>query len=154
MKSNDERLLRSSSYRKEFFYNTPPDKYTKHGTPVYHCAYCGKALFPEELQVDHIISVSYAKKHRGGRDKLIYYRMKDINSPKNLTAACPYCNISKGEKGGLWITKGFIGKNKYVWYVRKTIRWTLFIGLIVYLFWKRIVTPESILQFIKGPFFQ
>ncbi len=51
--------------------------YAKYGG---HCAYCGRKIAYEDMQVDHI-----HPQHRGGKDDV-----------ENLNPACRMCNFRKG----------------------------------------------------------
>ena len=47
-----------------------------------HCAYCGRLILPQEMQIDHIVPLA-----NGG-----------TNDFSNLNPACPLCNIFKGSR--------------------------------------------------------
>ena len=47
-----------------------------------HCAYCGRLILPQEMQIDHIVPLA-----NGG-----------TNDFSNLHPACPLCNIFKGSR--------------------------------------------------------
>lgn len=59
------------------------------------------------MQVDHIVSVNLANRHRAYR---ILVPNDDINNVRNLTASCPECNNRKSDSGGGWIFLGRFGK--------------------------------------------
>lgn len=108
MKAISEISERGSHYRAEFFAHNPlmfGDKYV--------CAYCGRRLTKKQVQVDHIIPVEMAKRRADIRDKIHSYGWESINDPANLCAACSRCNKSKSCRGGLWIIRGRLGKQKW-----------------------------------------
>lgn len=95
---------RSENYRYEFLKK-------KHGIKLlgeqwFLCAYCGKPIRREDMQVDHVVSVDLAKKNRFYR---FFVPKEGINSIHNLTASCSKCNQRKSNRGGVWILKGKIG---------------------------------------------
>ena len=63
-----------------------------------HCAYCGKEIKPEEMQVDHIIPLAHSI--YGPRDNAEKVRKMfddgSINEIDNLMPACRACNFYKG----------------------------------------------------------
>lgn len=63
--------------------------YDKYGG---RCAYCGRELRPDEMQVDHIVPV-----WRGhGEGSSPYGRVKGSDTPDNYNPACRACNFRKG----------------------------------------------------------
>ena len=63
------------------------------------------------MQVDHIISINLANRHRAYR---ILVPNDDINNIRNLTASCPECNNRKSDSGGGWIFLGRFGKYIFI----------------------------------------
>lgn len=63
-------------------------------------------MLRKTMQVDHIVSINLANKHRAYR---ILVPNGDINSIHNLTASCPKCNNRKSDSGGGWIFLGRFG---------------------------------------------
>lgn len=55
----------------------------------YLCPYCGRIMLKKTMQVDHIVSISLANKHRAYR---VLVPDGNINNLHNLTASCPKCN--------------------------------------------------------------
>ena len=119
---------RSSNYRYRFLKENLGDK---GDGSIYHCAYCGRKLTKDTLRVDHIISVASVQKTKKGRRSLAKYGLKDVNDLDNLTASCQRCNDLKSEKGGLWIIRGRVGRDKYFW---ATIKLLIILAAIVFVY--------------------
>ena len=61
-----------------------------------HCAYCGKAIFKDDMQVDHAIPLAgvwYGKDRKKVADMI---EDDSINAIENLMPACRSCNYYKG----------------------------------------------------------
>lgn len=118
----DRNMTRSSDYRKTY-----KDKDRK-----LRCAYCGKRLDKKNMTVDHIIPVS---RFRGNRSKawLNLLHIRNINEPANLAPACRRCNTKKGSKGGLWIIRGFLGKNYYIRTAMNITRTLVIVAIVILL---------------------
>lgn len=114
--SYDINKKRSSNYRKIFFAN-----YDTVFKDYYICSYCGKLLKKEEVTVDHIIPIAKAQKNNFYRIILRKLNIININDYKNLTCSCSECNFRKSNKAGIWIVRGFLGKNAYFWVFMKLI---------------------------------
>lgn len=115
--------VRSSDYRKTFFEKTYfPRSWTL-------CAYCGLPVTVENLTVDHIIPVDKVRKTHSAKWLMELLSIKDVNEYKNLCGACKRCNSRKRAKMGLWVIRGFIGKNQIVWYARWILRMALMLFL-------------------------
>lgn len=111
-KSYDKRYSRSTSYRKSFFeVNKGP----------YRCVYCGKKLKSEDLEVDHLIPVSQTKNNIFARTMLHLSGVPNVNHVRNLVPSCSRCNRKKSDKMGLWVLRGVLGRNNWVWIVRNII---------------------------------
>lgn len=123
----DKRYARGTSYRRDFF--------STHKGP-YRCAYCGKKLKSNELEVDHLIPVGKAKTESGVRALLQICGISNVNDPKNLVAACHECNNRKSDKMGVWVIKGAIGRHKSVWIIRNIIRFVLIVLICYFVFVK------------------
>lgn len=104
-RSYDRRWNRSDNYRQIFFRNTKGP---------YRCRYCGRYLNVKYLQVDHLVPV--AKTRKGGTARLFLELrgITNVNDPRNLVPACSRCNRKKGDKMGLWLLRGLMGK--YSWF--------------------------------------
>lgn len=124
-RSYDKRYERGSTYRKDFFENN---------RGPYHCAYCGRRLKSDNLEVDHLIPVSKAKTSVGVRTWLHLCGIKNVNDVRNLVSSCPRCNRKKSDKIGLWAIRGAIGRHKIVWTIRNIIVCIIvaLVALIVY----------------------
>ena len=119
-RSFDRRYERSTNYRKIFFDNN-------HGP--YYCAYCGKRLSAQYLEVDHLIPVAKAKNSMGVRTWMQLCGIKNVNESKNLVASCSRCNGRKSDKMGWWTIKGMIGRYRATWIVRNIV--VIIIALVV-----------------------
>lgn len=62
----------------------------------YLCPYCGRIMLKKTMQVDHIVSINLANKHRAYR---VLVPDGNINNLHNLTASCPKCNNRKSDSG-------------------------------------------------------
>ena len=61
-----------------------------------HCAYCGKKIFMDEMQVDHAIPIAgvwYGKDRKNVADMI---EDGSINNIENLMPSCRACNYYKG----------------------------------------------------------
>lgn len=99
--SKRPRYERSDDYRYRFI-KAHPGAFGK----FYLCPYCGRIVLRKTMQVDHIVSINLANKHRAYR---VLVPNGDINSVHNLTASCPQCNNRKSDSGGGWIFLGRFG---------------------------------------------
>lgn len=126
--SYDINKKRSSNYRKIFFSN-----YDTFFKDYYICSYCGKLLKKEEVTVDHIIPIAKAQKNDFYRKILKKLNIININDYRNLTCSCSKCNFRKSNKAGIWVVRGFLGKNVYFWIFMKLIL-LIVIGIELVLF--------------------
>ena len=124
-RSYDENLERSSNYRSVFFHNNKPP---------YRCRYCHKKITGKELEVDHIIPVSKAKKDVKVRTLMLVTGIHNINDPKNLAPSCISCNRRKSDNTGLWYVRGILGKYNLYWTFIKIFK-LAFIGILLFLIW-------------------
>lgn len=130
-----EEYIRSSNYRQNFM-KTQNKKYII-------CAYCGFPKPTKSITVDHIIPVDKVKKNqKGARLLMKIFKIENVNSMKNLAPACSFCNRQKSAKMGMWIIRGYLGKNKPLWIIRWIIRIALIIILAILL--KNIFQDSSI----------
>ena len=135
-RSYDKRYARSTTYRKDFF--------AYHKAP-YHCAYCGKRVQPNEIEVDHLIPVSKAKTNFAVRTLLQIFGITNVNDPKNLVAACRRCNRQKSDKMGFWMIRGAIGQFRATWIIRNIIV-TIAIAGIIYI----LLANYPIVEYVKS----
>ncbi len=143
VRAYNKRWSRSTDYRKKFFdYYKPP----------YRCRYCNKKLNEEKLTVDHIIPVYQVKVNQKARNLLYLFGVSDVNDVRNLAPACFKCNKAKDKKMGLWIIKGYLGKYKWFWTVRKIVI-ILFLILAGYLIFSAINNNQLIQEFFKNLIF-
>lgn len=124
-RSYDKRYERSGSYRKKFF---------EHYKGPYRCAYCGKRLKDEYIEIDHLIPVAKAKREMGVRTWLHLCGITNVNDVKNLVASCSKCNRKKSDKMGLWVFKGMLGRHKQFWIIRDIIILIIILLIIGILF--------------------
>lgn len=118
----DSNYTRSSSYRKKFIEAYPPP---------YRCAYCGRFLTLNKMQVDHVIPVNKAKSSPKARRILKKKGIQNVNDLKNLVPSCSRCNEKKGTKMGWWVVKGYFW-NKFPIYM---IDWFVKLLLFVLVIW-------------------
>lgn len=97
---------RSSSCRRRFLEATEGP---------YRCRYCNRELGDREVKVDHVVSVGYAQRSAIARGLLHLIGASDVNDLANLAPACARCNDRKGDKGGLWLLRGFLGRYRAWW---------------------------------------
>lgn len=122
-KNEDPRFTRSSSYRKQFL----KERRGLFGTRMYVCAYCGRLISPDTMQVDHCIPVDAAKKKFWVRMYIRFLGMfqrtetrnQGINGVWNLVPACHKCNRDKSNLGGMWVVRGAFGRFLFpvLWYL-------------------------------------
>lgn len=120
----DKRYERSSSYRKEFF---------EHNKGPHRCAYCGRRLRGDDIEVDHLIPVSKAKSKVGVRTWLHLCGITDVNDHRNLVASCKKCNRKKSDKMGFWIFRGALGRFDIVWTIRDIVVTIIVIAILMIL---------------------
>lgn len=121
--------MRNASYRQDFMNQIQDKKYV-------FCAYCGLLIKTDKITVDHIIPVNKTKQgKKGARWLMKILKIDDVNSIKNLAAACQNCNSRKRTKMGLWILRGFIGKNDILWIIRWILRIIILIILVYMTYW-------------------
>lgn len=112
-RTKSKNYQRSNNYRDEYF---SKNSGYKRNNKDYHCAYCGRKLKKNKAQVDHIFSVHKSQSKLSTRMLMRLFGIVNVNSYKNLTAACEYCNKKKGAMGNGWIISGFLGKS--IWFHR------------------------------------
>ena len=135
-RSYNKRYARASNYRKTFF---------EENKGPYRCAYCGKRLSANNLEVDHLIPVAKAKSETSVRALLQICGMKNVNDSKNLVASCHKCNHKKLDKMGFWVIRGFVGRHRIVWTIRDVI---LTIAIILITYWAFTTFP--IIEYLKN----
>lgn len=124
---------RGSAYRRTFF--SANSGIHNH----YFCAYCGRYIPKNKITVDHIIPI-YSVKYSTVKQKILkLFGIDNINCEKNLTPACFHCNRQKGTKGGVWIIRGFVGKNQYFWFIRHGVMFAL-LNVGIYYVYSNVLT--------------
>ncbi|MCI7130597.1 MAG: HNH endonuclease [Lachnospiraceae bacterium] len=121
---DNEYGTRSRDYRARFFNSHRP----VFGR-FYFCAYCGKLLSKKRVTVDHLYPVAKVSKDPELQKKLKRQGIEELNSEKNLVAACDRCNQKKGAHMGDWIRKGKIGRHAWVWVLRWMLRIAVFVAI-------------------------
>ncbi|MBM6840108.1 hypothetical protein H6A03_00925 [[Clostridium] spiroforme] len=117
IKIYDDSDKRSHDYRSSFF-QTNLGLFNK--GRYYHCAYCGRILKKNDIQVDHIFPVYMVKDSNFtnfNKKVLKLFHITNINCTRNLVASCKKCNQQKGNKTGLWIFRAWIGKYFLFWII-------------------------------------
>lgn len=132
----DKRYERSGNYRKDFFEENPGP---------HRCAYCGKRIRGDKIEVDHLIPVSKAKTSASVRTWLQICGIKNVNDTRNLVASCKKCNRKKSDKIGLWVMRGAIGRHQIFWTIRDIVVMVFAFLIILYIF-----TNYPIVDWIKS----
>ena len=101
---------RRSDYRSRFFRAHKPDLGKR-----YICVYCGKLMKKDKVTVDHLYPVGCASRDVKLQKRLERQDIRNINDPRNLVASCQPCNARKGDRMGLWILRGKLGRHKAFW---------------------------------------
>ena len=123
---------RSNSYRSQFFACHPS------ATGKYRCAYCGKKKPKDKITIDHIFPVHCMEKYPAVRKRAALFGIHGSNDMKNLCTACMRCNQKKEAKMGIWILKGFLGKQPWYWPLRRILTvilvfFVLYLGRKIYM---------------------
>lgn len=123
---------RSSNYRSRFFAKHPSS------TGKYRCAYCGKKKPKDKITIDHIFPVHCMEKYPAVRKRAALLGIHGSNDMKNLCTACMRCNQKKEAKMGIWILKGFLGKQPWYWQLRRILTvilvfFVLYLGRKIYM---------------------
>ncbi|SDW82952.1 HNH endonuclease [Lachnospiraceae bacterium KHCPX20] len=137
---------RSADYRKKQFNKVKPATKAK-----YRCAYCGKKLPYEKIQVDHIFPVWGTMYIYRIRERAKKRGITNVNDPKNLCFACKRCNQKKGTDTGLWIKMAYIGQHEIYWRIRHGLI-LAFLGFMLYRISLIIMltsTDAKLLEFLK-----
>ena len=121
----EERWSRSSNYRTVFL---------KTFGPPYKCRYCRKGLNKDTLVVDHIVPVEKTKKNINARMILYIQGIDNVNDIRNLAPACHRCNKLKGERMGIWVLRGVLGKYKVYWIFRRILLLVIILLIIIGIF--------------------
>lgn len=108
---------RRADYRRRFFSGHKPDLGKK-----YICVYCGRRLKKDSVTVDHLYPVGCVSRDVKLQKKLERQGIRNINDPKNLVASCQSCNARKGNRMGLWILRGKLGRHLWLWWIRYALR--------------------------------
>lgn len=110
----DERFERSTGYRAEYI--------ARHPGP-WRCRYCHRRLSDVgDMTVDHIVPVAAASASQKAPLRRAFARWaleregaRSVNDDANLCPACKHCNSSKGQKLGLWVARGWLGRFAPYW---------------------------------------
>lgn len=132
-RSYDSKYERSGNYRSTYFkFNKAP----------YRCAYCGRRLKRENLEVDHLVPVAKAKSNMLVKFYLALCGIPNINDKRNLVSSCMRCNRRKSDKIGTWVLRGSIGRHKSIWYIRDGVMLCAGLSLLIYALsnWDTIVS--------------
>ena len=145
-KKYDKRWSRSGNYRSEFF---------KHNHGPYRCAYCGRKLKADKIEVDHFIPVAKAKSSKWARAVLWANSIYDVNNYRNLVAACHRCNQAKSDKLGRWVIIGSFGRFYHFWtifYILLAIFAVAIVALIIALTGSGVLLVNALRE-AAGQFF-
>jgi hypothetical protein len=135
-RSFDKRYERSGSYRKTFFENNKGP---------YHCAYCGRRLKADDLEVDHLIPVAKAKSNVWVRTWLHICGITNVNDARNLVAACERCNRKKSDRIGGWVLRGALGRHRIFWTIRNIVLIAIFVLMIGLL-----LSNQNVMEFVRS----
>ena len=124
---------RSANYRSKFFTHHSPNFLGS----FYICAYCGKLLSKKNVTVDHLYPIGQVSRSVKYQKKLKKKGIQNINSAENLVPACERCNMKKGDKAGLWILRGKLGRHTSIWLIRWTMELLILAALIYVLIYRR-----------------
>lgn len=113
---------RASNYRNIFLRSTKAP---------YRCRYCNRLLKTSKMQVDHIVPIDQMKKSACTRRIMRLFGITNINDPKNLASACSKCNARKGNNGGIWIVRGYLGQFRLYWILLRMIQLTVIIAILL-----------------------
>lgn len=127
----DKRYVRSTSYRQTFLAN---NKGIHHQGKLYRCAYCGKKVKVQNMEVDHLISCKAAESTFFSKCALKAIGAKNVNDPKNLVPSCFNCNRKKGADQGFWVLRGLIGRYSIFWIFPKILMTGFLFIIIIWLF--------------------
>ena len=83
------------------------------------------------MQVDHIVPIDRMKKSALTRKIMKLFGIVNVNDSKNLASACSRCNARKGNNGGIWIVKGYLGQFRLYWILVRIIQFMLLIFLML-----------------------
>ncbi len=114
VKTVESRYARSKTYRREFIAANPGP---------WKCRYCGRKLAEaRDMTVDHVVPVAKAgaKGFDGWVSRWTLKKLEadNVNSLRNLVAACKRCNSRKGAKLGAWPLLAWLGSKSWWWPVR------------------------------------
>ena len=92
---------------------------------------------PENTGV-HIFPVHCMEEYPAVRRRAALFGIHGSNDMKNLCTACMRCNQKKEAKMGIWILKGFIGKQPWYWPLRRILTvilvfFVLYLGRKIYM---------------------
>ena len=105
----------------------------------YRCAYCGKKKPKDKITIDHIFPVHCMEKYPAVRKRAALFGIHGSNDMKNLCTACMRCNQKKEAKMGIWILKGFLGKQPWYWPLRRIL--TVILVIFVLYLGRKIYMP-------------
>lgn len=97
----------------------------------YRCRYCNKLLKSSKMQVDHIVPIDKMKKSTCTRKIMKLFGITNVNDPKNLASACSKCNARKGNNGGIWIVRGYLGQFRLYWIFLRIVQLIIILGLFL-----------------------
>lgn len=92
----------------------------------------------DKITIDHIFPVHCMEKYPAVRKRAALFGIHGSNDMKNLCTACMRCNQKKEAKMGIWILKGFLGKQPWYWPLRRILTvilvfFVLYLGRKIYM---------------------
>ena len=91
-----------------------------------------------KITIDHIFPVHCMEKYPAVRKRAALFGIHGSNDMKNSCTACMRCNQKKEAKMGIWILKGFLGKQPWYWPLRRILTvilvfFVLYLGRKIYM---------------------
>ena len=138
----DDKWARDTTYRKQLINHETPEQLI--------CVYCGKMLPKDQITVDHIIPINIAKRSRIIQLFLECKGYSGINDKRNLVPACWNCNEEKEDHWNLRIAaQARLGKYKWYWYIKKTMRIIVVAIIIMILVYGLIKMGQILARFVR-----
>lgn len=93
----------------------------------------------DKITIDHIFPVHCMEKYPAVRKRAALFGIHGSNDMKNLCTACMRCNQKKEAKMGIWILKGFLGKQPWYWPLRRIL--TVILVILCYTSGEKYICP-------------
>ena len=116
---------KSNDYKDKFFADFKP-QYKN----AYFCAYCGRIINKSAVEISHLYPPSEIKRNVNLKFRLMKRNIFNADDIKNLVPACKKCFRKKGNKTGMWVIKGKLGRHGGLWPVRHFMN--TFLSLVIF----------------------